>query len=76
MVQPGMRITVDAATRARDVSRSPAGGGEPPAGAGPAAASGSAPNRPGDTGRRTKAEKNERRRLDKRGARRPPENGL
>ncbi|MEV0663452.1 hypothetical protein ACIBI3_30345 [Actinomadura luteofluorescens] len=76
MVQPGMRITVDAAMRARDVSRPRAGGGEPPAGPGAAAASGSNPNKPGDTGRRTKAEKNERRRLDKRGARRSPENGL
>ncbi|MGI5207795.1 hypothetical protein ACQEU6_40255 [Spirillospora sp. CA-108201] len=74
MVQSGMRITVDAAMRARDVSRP---GGEPPSpGPGPAAASGATPNKSGDTSRRTKAEKNERRRLDKRGARRPPENGL
>ncbi|GGP94680.1 hypothetical protein BKA00_003726 [Actinomadura coerulea] len=73
MGQPGMRITVDAAMRARDVSRPRGEGGEPPA-AGPGPGSGSNPNKPGDTARRTKAAKNERRRLDKRGPRRPPEN--
>ncbi|MEV3925832.1 hypothetical protein [Actinomadura coerulea] len=76
MGQPGMRITVDAAMRARDVSRPRGEGGEPPAaGPGPGAGAESNPNKPGDTGRRSKAEKNERRRLDKRGARRSPENG-
>ncbi|NDU74325.1 hypothetical protein GWI34_17020 [Actinomadura sp. DSM 109109] len=75
MVQPGMRITVDAAMRARDVSRPRAGGGEPPAAGRGAAGSGTNPTKPGEPGRRTKAAKNERRRLDKRGPRRPPENG-
>ncbi|GAA2438972.1 hypothetical protein GCM10010191_62850 [Actinomadura vinacea] len=62
MGQPGMRITVDAAMRARDVSRPRPDGEEPP------------PPRPAaepEPGRRGKAAKNERRRLDKRGARKP-----
>lgn len=76
MVQPGMRITVDAAMRARDVSRPrPEGEAPPPArqAPGPEAASDGAPG----SGRRTKAAKNERRRLGKRGggARKPPANG-
>jgi hypothetical protein len=76
MVQPGMRITVDAAMRARDVSRPRPAGGEPPAAdPGTAAASGPGGGKAGDTARRTRAAKNERRRLDKRGPRRPPENG-
>ncbi|MFC9970159.1 hypothetical protein ACFVH6_04560 [Spirillospora sp. NPDC127200] len=74
MGQPGMRITVDAAMRARDVSapRSDAEETPPPApdpatdGAAesadaPAAAPGARPPR------RTRAAKNERRRLGKRG---------
>ncbi|MFG1852043.1 hypothetical protein ACGFJT_09395 [Actinomadura geliboluensis] len=71
MVQPGMRITVDAAMRARDVSRPrPEGAEMPPAAAGPG------PGKPAEPARRTKAAKNERRRQGKRGAagRRPPEN--
>lgn len=84
MGQPGMRVTVDAAMRARDVSR-PRDGGEDEAAAGPggrrdsagagsgAAGSAEAPRRP-KAG--TKAAKNERRRLGKRGgARRPPADG-
>ena len=68
MVQPGMRITVDAAMRARDVSRPRPDGAEPPA-----AAPGKA-----EPARRTKAAKNERRRQGKRGAaaRKPPGNAL
>ncbi|MFI6521007.1 hypothetical protein ACIBF1_36005 [Spirillospora sp. NPDC050679] len=76
MGQPGMRITVDAAMRARDVSAPRSDGDEapPPApdpatdGGGaaesanaPAAAPGARP------ARRTRAAKNERRRLGKRG---------
>ncbi|XRQ12499.1 hypothetical protein ACN3XK_16875 [Actinomadura welshii] len=76
MGQPGMRITVDAAMRARDVSRTRPGGGD----AQPAQAAGrGAPGdgKPADAPRRTKAAKNERRRLGKRGgARKPPANGL
>jgi hypothetical protein len=72
MGQPGMRITVDAAMRARDVSRPRPNGEDPPPntstnGAGSASGSG----RPSETGKRGKAAKNERRRLDKRGARKP-----
>lgn len=69
MGQPGMRVTVDAAMRARDISRpvDDAGGGS---GASRAA------SRPAEAPRRTKAAKNERRRLGKRGARKPPANGL
>lgn len=82
MRQPGMRITVDAAMRARDVSR-PRDGDDGPAsgpgtrrdpangaaGGGGAAKAAEAPRRakPG-----TKAAKNERRRLGKRGAARKP----
>ncbi|MFC6883902.1 MULTISPECIES: hypothetical protein [Actinomadura] len=55
MGHPGMRITVDAAMRARDVSRPRADGEEPP------------PPRPAEPAKRTKAAKNERRRLGKRG---------
>ncbi|MFB4307109.1 hypothetical protein [Actinomadura sp. GTD37] len=71
MVQPGMRITVDAAMRARDVSRPRPDGEEPPAAA-------PAPGKAAEPAKRTKAAKNERRRQDKRGAaaRKPPENGL
>ncbi|MEU5989145.1 hypothetical protein ABZ806_09210 [Spirillospora sp. NPDC047418] len=69
MVQSGMRITVDAAMRARDVARPRPGGGEPPA-------DDPGPGRAAEPARRTKAEKNARRRQGKRGAaaRRPPEN--
>ncbi|NKZ03636.1 hypothetical protein [Actinomadura latina] len=71
MVQPGMRITVDAAMRARDVSRLRPEGEEPPAAA-------PAPGKPAEPAKRTKAAKNERRRQGKRGAaaRKPPQNGL
>ncbi|MEU5881360.1 hypothetical protein [Spirillospora sp. NPDC047279] len=62
MGQPGMRITVDAAMRARDVSRPRAEGEEPPP---PAAANGG-----GEPARPAKPPKGERRRLGKRGA--PP----
>ncbi|MFG2247216.1 hypothetical protein [Spirillospora sp. NPDC048823] len=74
MGQPGMRITVDAAMRARDVSRPRTEGEEAPAaGAGTGPGSG----RPAEPAKRTKAAKNERRRLGKRGgARKPPANGL
>ncbi|TDD85005.1 hypothetical protein E1293_12030 [Actinomadura darangshiensis] len=78
MVQPGMRITVNAAMRARDISRPRPGGEEPPAAA-PAAgqAPGQGAGKPGEPAKRTRAAKNERRRLGKRGgARKPPENGL
>ena len=57
MSQPGMRITVDAAMRARDVSRTPPDGkasGSPPASAVPAEPA--------------KPRKGERRRLGKRAA--------
>ncbi|CND80601.1 Uncharacterised protein [Mycobacterium tuberculosis] len=69
MVQSGMRITVDAAMRARDVSRPRPDGEEPPA---------AAPGRAAEPARRTKAAKNARRREGKRGAaaRRPADNGL
>ncbi|NVI87063.1 hypothetical protein [Actinomadura sp. BRA 177] len=71
MVQPGMRITVNAAMRARDVSRPRPEGEEPPP-ATPAQA------KPAEPAKRTKAAKNERRRQDKRGipARKPPQNDL
>ncbi|MEU8801364.1 hypothetical protein [Spirillospora sp. NPDC048819] len=74
MGQPGMRITVDAAMRARDVSRPRPEGEEPPA-----AGTGQGPGngKPAEPAKRTKAAKNERRRLGKRGAaRKPPTNGL
>ncbi|WP_131742500.1 hypothetical protein [Actinomadura roseirufa] len=71
MGQQGMRITVDAAMRARDVSPPRPEGARPPAPA-PAGQGG----RAAEPARRTKAAKNERRRLDKRGgARRTAENG-
>ncbi|MFC5183073.1 hypothetical protein [Actinomadura harenae] len=58
MSQPSMRITVDAAVRARDVSRPvPEGAPQPPAPA------------PADPPRQSRAAKNERRRLEKRGLR-------
>lgn len=57
MSQPGMRITVDAAMRARDVSRPRAEGEEPPA---PPPAKAAEPQKP---------PKGQRRRLGKRGAR-------
>ena len=60
MGQPGMRVTVDAAMRARDVSRPRPEGEEPPP-LRPATAS------EADQGRRGRAARNERRRLDKRG---------
>ncbi|MFB4318447.1 hypothetical protein [Actinomadura sp. 21ATH] len=65
MGQPGMRITLDAAMRAREVSRPRPDGAAPP------------PPRPAavpdeQTARRGKAAKNERRRLGKRGPHRPP----
>ncbi|TYK52321.1 hypothetical protein [Actinomadura decatromicini] len=74
MGQPGMRITVDAAMRARDVSRPRPEGEGPPQPV-------SQPPAPGDSAagaaRRTKAAKNERRRLGKRGGapRRPSADG-
>ncbi|MEO3824632.1 hypothetical protein [Actinomadura sp. B10D3] len=73
MVQPGMRITVDAAMRARDISRPRPDGEAPPAD--PAAAR-PRPGGSGEPAKRTKAAKNERRRLGKRGPHKPPENGL
>jgi hypothetical protein len=57
MSQPSMRITIDAAMRARDVSRAASEGAQPPTPA------------PADPPRQTRAAKNERRRLEKRGAR-------
>ncbi|MDL4777540.1 MULTISPECIES: hypothetical protein [Thermomonosporaceae] len=57
MTQTGMRITVDAAMRARDVSRPRPEGEAPP------------PPKAAEPAKRTKAAKNERRRLGKRGAR-------
>ena len=73
MGQPGMRITVDAAMRARDVSRDGPDGAEPAAGdPGPRGD----PAKSAEAPRRTKAAKNERRRQGKRGARKPPANGL
>ncbi|MDL4819390.1 hypothetical protein [Actinomadura opuntiae] len=89
MGQPGMRITVDAAMRARDVSRPrPDGAPDPAPGAarradGASGTSGSAgtgergePRRT-EPARRSRAAKNERRRLGKRGgARKVPENEL
>lgn len=76
MGQPGMRITVDAAMRARDVSRPRPEGEEPPA-AGPGTGPGNGNGKPAEPAKRTKAAKNERRRLGKRGgARKPPANGL
>lgn len=57
MTQPSMRITVDAALRARDVSRNAPDGVQPPAPA------------PADPPRGGRAAKNERRRLGKRGPR-------
>lgn len=71
MGQPGMRITVDAAMRARDVSRPRPGGEEPAAASAPAPAAG----KPAEPGRRTKAAKNERRRQGKRGGGKPPAPG-
>ncbi|WP_242893687.1 hypothetical protein [Actinomadura litoris] len=81
MSQPGMRITLDAAMRARDVSP-PLPEGEDslaaaPPGSGAAARPGE-PARRANASRTTKAAKNERRRLGKRGGtgRRPsPEAG-
>ncbi|WP_285699438.1 hypothetical protein [Actinomadura sp. NBRC 104412] len=67
MGQPGMRITVDAAMRARDVSR-PRQDGAEAATPRPAASTDHS-----ETGKRGKAAKNERRRLDKRGGRKPPQ---
>ncbi|MFD0687698.1 hypothetical protein [Actinomadura fibrosa] len=68
MVQPGMRITVDAAMRARDVSRPRPDGCE-------GEATGPGSPKAAEPARRTKAAKNERRRLGKRGGtRKPPEN--
>ncbi|SEG55283.1 hypothetical protein SAMN04489712_106219 [Thermomonospora echinospora] len=61
MSQPGMRITVDAAMRARDVSR-PRAEGEEPAPDGPA--------EPPKLPKSRELSKNERRRLGKRGAKR------
>ncbi|WP_433335301.1 hypothetical protein [Spirillospora sp. CA-294931] len=64
MGQPSMRITVDAAMRARDVSRPRPEGEEPPA---------PAKTHP-EPAKGAKAAKNERRRLNKRGPRpTPPE---
>jgi hypothetical protein len=69
-----MRITVDAAMRARDVSRTRPDGAEPAAGDPGTRGN---PAKAAETPRRTKAAKNERRRLGKRGgARKPPANGL
>lgn len=82
MGQPGMRITVDAAMRARDVSRPRAEGEEAPAagsgtGSGSGSGAGSGAGQPAEPAKRSKAAKNERRRLGKRGgARKPPANGI
>ncbi|MFD0902781.1 hypothetical protein [Actinomadura sediminis] len=57
MGQPGMRITVDAAMRARDVSRPRPAGEDAPA--------------PARSPKRSRAAKNERRRQDKRGGASP-----
>ncbi|WUI01675.1 hypothetical protein OHR68_07615 [Spirillospora sp. NBC_00431] len=86
MGQPGMRITVDAAMRARDVSRPRAEGEaapEPDRGPGPGNGAATGPDATGrqqpEPARRTKAAKNERRRLGKRGGARkpsPPPNGI
>ncbi|QKG21467.1 hypothetical protein [Actinomadura verrucosospora] len=74
MGQPGMRITVNAAMRARDVSRPWPDGGAPAAGAEPGER-GDAPR--AEPAKRSRAAKNERRRLGKRGgARKAPENEL
>lgn len=71
MGQPSMRVTVDAAMRARDVSRPvPEGGREPGNGSAPAAGPGG--QAAAEPARRTRAAKNERRRLGKRGGRRTP----
>ncbi|MFI0411278.1 hypothetical protein [Actinomadura sp. 3N508] len=77
MGQPGMRVTVDAAMRARDVSR-PAPDGEQATGADQGSGNGPEPGAgPAEPARRTKAAKNERRRLGKRGARKPaPPDGV
>ncbi|TMQ99903.1 hypothetical protein ETD83_17850 [Actinomadura soli] len=83
MGQPGMRITVDAAMRARDVSRPKPDGEKAPgadrgsgngqvSGPEPGSGPGSGTNGPAEPARRTKAAKNERRRLGKRGGARKP----
>ncbi|MFI0355103.1 hypothetical protein [Actinomadura sp. 9N407] len=64
--RPGMRITPDAAMRAREVSRPRPDGEEPPP---PRPAT--APGPEAEPGKRSKAAKNERRRLDKRGPHKP-----
>jgi hypothetical protein len=75
MGQPGMRITVTAAMRARDVSRPWPDGAEAPAPRGEPGDRGEAPR--AEPAKRSRAAKNERRRLGKRGgARKTPENGL
>jgi hypothetical protein len=62
MSQPGMRITVDAAMRARDVSR------VHPEGANPEPPSAPAPTAAAAAAEQTKPRKGERRRLGKRAA--------
>jgi hypothetical protein len=64
MSQPGMRITVDAAMRARDVSRPRAEGEEPAPDTRPK------PAEPPKLPKSRELSKNERRRLGKRGAKR------
>ncbi|RKS77233.1 hypothetical protein BZB76_2611 [Actinomadura pelletieri DSM 43383] len=66
MGQPSMRITVDAAMRARDVSRPIPDGDQAPKNDFDQARPSSEPTK------RTKAAKNERRRLNKRGPRPTP----
>lgn len=75
MGQPGMRIPVTAAMRARDVSRPwPDGAEASPPGADPGDR-GESPR--AEPAKRSRAAKNERRRLGKRGgARKAPENEL
>ncbi|GAA4141707.1 hypothetical protein GCM10022416_29970 [Actinomadura keratinilytica] len=72
VAQPSMRITVDAAMRARDVSRPVPDDGGPADPPNRAASAGGAAEAP-DAAKRSRASKNERRRLGKRGgvARKP-----
>ncbi|GAA4086008.1 hypothetical protein [Actinomadura miaoliensis] len=66
MGQPSMRITVDAAMRARDVSRPVPDDEDPPNPPNQASAPGGAADA-ADASKRSRASKNERRRLGKRG---------
>lgn len=79
--RPGMRITVDAAMRARDVSRSREGDEEPAPSAGPAPAPAPAvanttiAANAANAAKGFKPPKGERRRLGKRAARQARDNG-